>query len=97
MPDVKTTGQLWIWDAQKGAWHFLTLEKTLSSKIKAEQNLKRAGFGSIKVRVFLGNLSWTTSIFPDKKRGYVLPVKASIRKKKNLNAGDKITVGIQFI
>lgn len=55
------------------------------------------GFGSIKVRVTVGNSSWDTSVFPDKSGVYLLPLKAPVRKAEQIQVGQKITVHLQPI
>ncbi len=83
----KTKTKLWIWSGEKGSWHFLTINKTLSAKIKKGYKQKRRGFGSIRVMVTIGETTWPTSIFPTKEGEFVLPVKASVRKKEKLKDG----------
>jgi hypothetical protein len=48
------------------------------------------GFGSVRVEVTLGTSTWRTSVFPDKVRGYVLPVKAQVRRTASLELGDVV-------
>ena len=41
----------------------------------------------------IGNTSWQTSVFPSKDvAGYLLPIKASVRKAEKLAENDSITV-----
>jgi hypothetical protein len=43
-----------------------------------------------------GGTSWKTSIFPDKKTGtYLLPLRASVRKREKIAAGDKIAFSVE--
>jgi hypothetical protein len=54
------------------------------------------GFGSIRVRVRIGESRWATSVFPDKKSGcYLLPVKAAVRKAEGITTGDRVSVELQ--
>ena len=96
MHDVRTKAKLWRWSTAKGSWYFLTLNKTLSKKIREHIPVKR-GFGSIRVEASINQIQWTSSIFPSKEYGYVLPVKASIRKKTGIQEGDFVTLDMQFI
>lgn len=58
--------------------------------------LKEDG-GSLPVIATIGSTSWKTSIFPDKKSsGYLLPVKAEVRKKEGIAADDKITLLLEI-
>lgn len=90
---------LWIYAGQ-AAWHFVTLPQDISSEIKEIYGSNAAGFGSIKVKVTIGETNITTSIFPDKKSGcYFLPVKKQVRVAENLSADQlvavKLTISIQ--
>lgn len=83
---------LWKYQAQKGAWYFLTIEKELAQRIKKANIHKSKGWGSIRVRATIGNTSWPTSIFPTKKGTFDLPVKAAVRKKEGLEEGNMVSL-----
>jgi hypothetical protein len=98
-----TTAALWIWTTDKApaSWHFLTLEGEVAEAIHALVLMRRLefghkrGWGSMKVRATIGDTSWETSIFPAKDLGgYLLPVKAVVRKAEGLVAGDNVTVTV---
>ena len=40
----------------------------------------------MRVEVTLGTSTWRTSVFPDKARGYVLPVKSAVRRREGLDS-----------
>ena len=43
-----------------------------------------------------GKTTWKTSIFPDKKSGtYLLPLKADVRRREGIGAGDRITSSLE--
>ena len=85
--------ELWLWDGD-AAWHFITVPPDLSDDIE-EQAGERRGFGSVPVEVTIGSSTWTTSLFPDSKRGaYLLPVKKQVRTREGIEAGDVVTVGL---
>ena len=74
-------------------WHFVTLPKKKSADIRKTFGALKRGWGSLPVTITIGKTSWKTSIFPDKKIGaYLLPLKADIRKKEDISAGDTITI-----
>lgn len=84
---VTFKAKLWVWPGDKAAWRFVTVPKADSENIKKKIKLKN-GFGSIRVRARVGKTSWDTSIFPDSKSGtYLLPIKASVRRKEGLEDG----------
>jgi len=86
--------ELWRVDTAKAPWHFVTVPPEISHQIRFYAG-KTNSFGSIRVRVCIGNSEWATSLFPDTKSGcYFLPVKAVIRRAESLAAGDRITVDL---
>lgn len=91
--------ELWIWDARRDdSWTFVSLPAETSEEIRELADGPRRGFGSLRVRATVGRSTWTTSIFPDSKRGsYVLPIKRAVRRAEALEAGDIATVTVELI
>jgi len=79
-------------------WHFVTVDKKISEKIKELQQGKlRRGFGAVAVTATLGRTSWKTSVFPDKRAGaYIMALKASVRKKEGVLEKDKVSISIKI-
>lgn len=49
----------------------------------------------IKVKARIGAAEWSTTIWPDKASGsFLLPVKAAVRKKEKIAAGDNVDVSL---
>jgi hypothetical protein len=95
---VKFDAELWIWDARRDdSWTFVSLPVDASEEIRDLAGGVRRGFGSVRVRVRVGASSWTTSIFPDSTRGYVLPIKRAVRKAEAIEAGDTATVTVELL
>jgi hypothetical protein len=94
------TGPLWLWrgKAKDGtptstAWHFVTIDGAVADGIRAAAPGRSAAWGSVYVDVTIGKTSWKTSVFPSKEAaGYLLPVKASVRKAEKLVEGDQVTL-----
>ena len=86
----EVSAEVWLY-AGEAAWHFVTLPEAMAETIHERfEGLKR-GWGSLRVEVTIGETSWQTSIFPDKKRGsFLLPLKAQVRKKEGIKAGQTI-------
>ena len=42
-------------------------------------------------------MTWRTSVFPLNSGGYVLPVKADVRTRGNLAAGDEVKVVLDLL
>jgi hypothetical protein len=91
--------ELWRWDARRAdSWIFVSLPAEASEEIRDLAAGPRRGFGSVRVRVTVGDSTWTTSIFPDSGSGsYVLPIKQAIRKAETLDVGDVATVTVEVI
>lgn len=80
-------GEVWLHPGA-GGWHFVTLSHSLSKRIKAFVAADAAAWGSVKVSVRIDATEWSTSIFPDRKRGaYLLPIKGGVRKERGIEAG----------
>jgi Domain of unknown function (DUF1905) len=97
------TAKLWLWTSDKApaSWHFLTIEGDAAEAIHALalmrrlESGRRRGWGAMKARARIGDTEWDTSIFPDKSSGgWLLPVKAAVRKAEGLVAGDVVQVSI---
>lgn len=90
----ETRAELWLWSG--GSWHFLTLPADVSAGLKSLRGSPR-GFGSMRVEATVGKTSWKTSVFPTKAGDFLLPVKADVRKKEGLSAGDQVKVAIEVL
>jgi hypothetical protein len=92
MKSFSFTAKLWIYPGQ-AAWHFITLPKKESATVKEKHGKGARGFGSLPVEAKIGKTIWKTSIFPDSKSGtYLLPVKAAVRKKEEIEEGEPVSV-----
>lgn len=84
------TADVWLYPSMAG-WHFITLPVQTADEIKALFSDVKRGWGSLRVVVTIGKTTWKTSIFPDKKtNSYLLPLKAEVRKRENIQAGDEV-------
>lgn len=94
---ISITGPLWLWSGGQGSWHFLTVPEEQSGDIRAHGLALRGGFGSVKVEARIDGVAWRTSVFPQKSGGYILPVKASIRRDAGIAAGDQVRVELEIL
>jgi Domain of unknown function (DUF1905) len=89
------SSKLWVYSG-KGAWHFLTLPKSIADEIKFFNPLAK-GFAPLKVTAKIGDTKWNTAIFPDSKSGsFLLAIKADVRKSESLKIGDTAEVSISL-
>lgn len=90
---IAITAPLWLWSGAGGAWHFVTVPAAAAIDVKLEAMAEpRRGFGSIRVVARIGAIQWRTSIFPQKSGDYILPVKADVRRRAGIAAGDEVDV-----
>ena len=94
---ITVTSPLWLWSGEGGSWHFITVPEEQSGAIRAHGFGARRGFGSVRVEARLGEVAWRTSLFPQKSGGYLLPVKAEVRRRANIAAGDEVTVELELL
>lgn len=88
-------GEVWAY-AGPGGWHFLTLPAALTDGLKLLRGRSRA-WGSMRVEARLGDCHWRTSLFPDTKSGaFLLPIKAEVRRRAGVAAGDRISVQVEI-
>jgi hypothetical protein len=80
------TAEVWASESV-GSWAFVTVPRDVGEEI-ALLSGPPTGFGSVRVEVRVGRSTWRTSVFPDKVRGYVLPVKKAVRRAESLEIGD---------
>lgn len=80
------------------AWHFVTLPTDVADEIDEVMGPATRGFGSVRVRVRIGDTAWATSVFPDTKAAsYVLPVKKPVRVAEGIGAGDVVEVHLDLV
>ena len=95
---ITVTSLLWMWKGEAaGRWYFITVPEEHSAEIKAHAFGNPRGFGSVKVEATIGDVTWRTSVFPLNSGGYLLPVKAQVRHKAGLGAGDEVTVELALL
>ena len=90
-------GPLWLWSGEGGSWHFVTVPESQSAEIRAHALMERRGFGSVRVEATIDDVTWRTSVFPQKSGGYILPVKADVRRKAEIAPGDTISVALNLL
>lgn len=95
------TGPLWRWTGGSGgSWHFLTIDGAAGEALTGTALMRRmertiGGFGSLKVTARIGDSAFRTSLFPSRELGWLLPVKAAVRKAEGIGEGDEVTVQLE--
>ena len=93
---IIVTAPVWLWNAEKGSWHFLTVPPEQAAEIRFDSIGMRGGFGSVRVDAAIGDVNWTTSLFPHREGGYILPLKADVRRRAGIITGDEVTVRLKL-
>ena len=95
---ITVTATLWLWSEGQGSWHFLTVPPESAAEIRAHSlGSSRRGFGSVRVEARINGVAWQTSVFPQKSGGYILPIKADVRRRAGISAGDEVTVELELL
>ena len=95
---IAFTSLLWIWRGEAaGRWYFLTVPEQQSAEVKAHAFGSPRGFGSVRVEATIRDVTWRTSVFPLNSGGYLLPVKADVRKRAGLSTGDEVEVKLELL
>jgi hypothetical protein len=88
-------GPVWLWQGSdggpaKGAWYFLTIDGETAAAIRAGA-VNAAAWGSVYVEATIGGTTWRTSLFPSRAHGgWLLPLKAAVRKAEKLVDGTMV-------
>jgi len=102
-PSFEVEAELWRWTPEppaKASWYFVTITGEAADAIRALGFERRAlggarGFGSVRVRASVDGAPFETSAFPHKTSGgYLIPVKAAVRKAAGVSEGETVTVGL---
>ncbi len=81
--------------ASPGGWYFVSLPKVLSKEIRENLQWQEEGWGRMKAFAEIGEFSWKTAIWYDTKmETYLLPIKAEIRTKSELELNKEFKMGI---
>ena len=94
---ISVTAPLQYWSNSEGGSHFLSVPEDVSLEIRAHSFMIPRGFRSVRVECTIGDVSWRTSVFPQKSGGYFLPVKIDVCRKAGIAAGDDVTVKLEIL
>lgn len=88
--DLEFSGEVWFWRGP-APWYFVTVPEDESVELEALSPQLSYGWGCIPVSVRIGATTFGTSLFP-KEGGYLVPVKAAVRKAERIELGDIVTM-----
>jgi hypothetical protein len=90
--ELEFDGEIWFWRGP-APFHFVTLPEPESRQVESVSRQVSYGWGMIPVVARVGGTEWETAMFA-KDGGYVLPVKAQVRRAEGLELGEVVTVGL---
>ena len=92
------------WQGDRGTYHLVTFEGDGAEAIAMHARLyrlefgSRRGFGSVKVNATIGDTTWKSSVFPQRKQSeWVLLVSKAVMRKEELNAGESLQVTVELL
>ena len=93
-----------VWES-KTRWYFVQLPAENTEEIRffsSNMQVKKRGFGAIKVTATVNKIVWQTSIFPSFKSErfetmhYLLFLKADVRKRAKIVEGAVVKVNLKI-
>ncbi|MCP2327576.1 hypothetical protein HDA40_006083 [Hamadaea flava] len=92
--ELEFTGEIFHWRGP-APHHFVTVPTDVCQEIQEVAARLTYGWGVIPVGVRVGDTDWTTSLFP-KNGGYLVPVRADVRRAEKLELGDTVTITLML-
>jgi hypothetical protein len=72
---------------QKGGWYYIKIPRNITKPLQ-----HKADRGLIAITARVGDYSWETSLLPMGEGTHFIPLNAKVRKKENIELGEKITI-----
>ena len=88
--ELEFDGEIWFWRGPS-PYHFVTVPDEESAALASTASVVSYGWGMIPVTGRIGGTTWTTSLFP-KDGGYVLPLKADVRRAEQIHLDDVVAI-----
>ena len=92
--DLEFCGDVWHWRGP-APHHFVRVPEDDAERIDDVAAAVTYGWGMIPVTVHLGSSTWTTSLWP-KDGGYIVPLKAAVRRAEGVEVGDTVRVRLEI-
>jgi hypothetical protein len=86
-------GKVWRYQGQAG-WYFVNLNRRDSARVRKLPLAKTVAWGYVRVKAKLGGTAWKTTLFPAKGGIYMIAIKAAVRKKEGIEAGDRVQITV---
>ena len=93
--EFNTRCKVFLHKATKGTWYYCALSDTASNRIVKFRGLKPRTRHT-RSEIQIGETSWRTNIFLDKKQGWLFVIKADVREKESIQVGQTVLVTISL-
>jgi len=90
--DLEFSGDVWFWRGP-APHHFVWVPEDDAAQLEDVAAAVTYGWGMIPVTVRLGGSAWKTSLWP-KDGGYIVPLKAAVRRQEGVSIGDRVAIGL---
>jgi hypothetical protein len=91
----KIKAKVWLWNPEKGSWHFVTIEPKIANEISEKYKSLKGGWGSLPVKVYFkphlaspktgkgqnNKIILETVVFPNKQDKNIFTYILPIKKK----------------
>ncbi|MCD0442570.1 DUF1905 domain-containing protein [Glycomyces sp. A-F 0318] len=88
--ELEFSGEVWYWRGP-APWYFVTVPEAGCRELAAASGVVSYGWGMIPANVRIGQIAWSTSLWP-KDGAYIVPLKSDVRRKAGVDDGDAVTV-----
>jgi hypothetical protein len=88
--ELEITGEVFSWRGP-APHHFVAVPDDEAAALDDARRAVTYGWGMVPVTVELGGTVFTTSLWP-KDGGYVVPLKAAVRRAEGVELGDVVTL-----
>lgn len=89
------SGEVWFWRGP-APFYFVTVPQEPSRQLLEIMTSVTYGWGMIPVNARIGGTEWYTALWP-KDGGYILPLKAAIRKAEKIEEGEVVSAEIDVL
>ncbi|MBU2073602.1 MAG: DUF1905 domain-containing protein [Actinobacteria bacterium] len=91
---LEVRGEVFTWRGP-APHHFVRIDGDPAEQVQETATAVTYGWGMVPVRVWLGATTWTTSLWP-KDGGYLVPVKAEVRRREGVEVGDVVDLEVEI-
>ena len=94
MIELTVTGTVIEWRGP-APYYYLPLDEDSAALLDDVKHALTYGWGVLPTRARLGDVEFTTSLFP-RDGGYLVPLKDAVRKPAGIGVGDEVTLVLGF-